>query len=55
MIKCKDDEVGAESEGFLGTMALCLSLLTIIHNFPVGFSSFLSYAHYRENYRSDDI
>ena len=30
MIKCKDDELSAKNEGFLGTMALCLSLLTFI-------------------------
>lgn len=55
MIKCKDDEVSPQKEGFLQTIAFCLSLLIIIHNFPVGFLSFPSYAQYRENYRSDDI
>lgn len=44
MIKCKEDEVGAKSKGFLGTMALCLSLFIVIHNFLVDFQSFLNYA-----------
>ena len=55
MIKCKDDEIGPQKEGLLWTTAFCLSLLTSINNFPVGFLSFPSYAQYRENYRSDDI
>ena len=55
MIKRKDDEIGPQKEGFLWTTAFCLSLLTSIHNFPVGFLSFPSYVQYRQNYRSDDI